>query len=262
MSCEDPPFVECPTWDTLGDADIRAWAQDYAGRALWRLSGRRFGLCEITVRPCSAGCDRSTWALAQAGSFSGPGQWPGPVLVAGVWHNSCGCARSDDCSCSQLSQVWLRPPVHDVTEVLVDGVVQAGSSWSLQRTPVSSFLVRLTGDAWPGCQNLTLPDSDEGTFAVTYRRGTPWPAEAGRIIGRYACELARGAAGLDCELPSRVTSVVREGVTLDLESPDDLTVNGKTGLADVDSWVGQVNPGALRDRPWVYSPDLPQYRRV
>lgn len=262
MSCEDPPFVEaCPEWDDL-DPDIQAWAQARAGAAVWRLSGRRFGLCEITVRPCSAGCDQSTWALGQAGALSGTDLWSGPSLVAGRWINSCGCARADDCSCSQLSQVWLRPPVAGVVEVLVDGVVQDAATWSFQRTPYTGYLVRLTGDPWPGCQDLTLPPEEEGTFAVTYNQGNPWPADAGRVIGAYACELGKAAAGLDCELPNRVTSIVREGVTLDLSSPEDLTSRGKTGVAVVDDWLGEVNPRALRQRSWVFSPDLPSHRRA
>ena len=122
---------------------------------------------------------------------------------------------------------------------------------------------------WPKCQELSKPLGQPGTFGVTYLRGVPVP-EAGRwAAGMLACELVKACLPElgECRLPDNVTSVVREGVTLELApfiigGADGQIQFGRTGIPEVDLWLIAVNPHKIRTRSRAYSPDRPNPRRT
>ena len=60
----------------------------------------------------------------------------------------------------------------------------------------------------------------------------------------------------DCDLPERVTSITREGVTMALIDPQEFIQEGRTGLYTVDLWLNAVNPNRLLKRATVWSPDM------
>ncbi|GAA3172731.1 hypothetical protein GCM10020001_119020 [Nonomuraea salmonea] len=66
----------CKAWDAASD-DVREWAAALATELLWRLTGKRFGLCEITLRPCRAPCPDSGGAARLAGP-----PWRGVLAAA------------------------------------------------------------------------------------------------------------------------------------------------------------------------------------
>lgn len=87
-----------------------------ATEIIWRLSGKQFGACPVTVRPCRQACtDTPTW-----GYWSG-NQWM-PVLDNGSWFNTkCGKCGPSGCSCSELCEIDLPGPVAEVLSVTLDG---------------------------------------------------------------------------------------------------------------------------------------------
>lgn len=117
MSC-------CPDWDTLPDP-IKEHSSRLATEHIWMLSGRQFGMCTITVRPCRQKCRRNT-------AFYGYGPGWTPVLDGGKWINiACGQCAADDCSCTRLCSVILDPnvgPVQSIQKVVVDGVPLAADA--------------------------------------------------------------------------------------------------------------------------------------
>lgn len=65
-----------------------------------------------------------------------------------------------------------------------------------------------------------------------------------------------------CELPDRVTTISREGMSVTLLDPQDFLDNGRTGIYIVDLFLKTVNPGKARKPARVFSPDLPRaFRR-
>ena len=77
-----------------------------------------------------------------------------------------------------------------------------------------------------------------------------------------AYELLRAFRGDSCGLPDRVTSQVRQGVTMEMIEPSTFVKDGLTGLALCDRLIGSVNPGRLSTPSRVISPDRKGWRRV
>lgn len=124
------------------------------------------------------------------------------------------------------------------------------------------------GACWPKCQDLSRPDTEDNTFSVTYKRGVPVPHAGRWAAGLLACELVKACspdAG-ECQLPDNVTTIVREGVTMELApfiigGADGKIQFGRTGVPEVDLWLIAVNPHKIRSRSRAYSPDRPNPRR-
>lgn len=166
----------------------------------------------------------------------------------------------------------VRMVVHYVSGpgIVVDGngefLAPAGSS-----TVEVCFERRTFGgdvDCWPTCQEMSLPATQAGTFEVTYLRGKPVPEYGLWAAGLLACELIKACApaGDDCgcKLPTNVQSVVREGVSIDMEAfvlgaGGDA---GRTGIPEVDLWLKMVNPYNSPTRSRAYSPDRRPPRRT
>jgi hypothetical protein len=223
----------CEHLDSLaasGRAAFEQMAVDY----LWNWTGRKFGPCDVLLRPCRTDCaeGRSTYWGASGSRGSSPYGTPWtPVLIRGEWLNiGCG-ACGDDCSCSSVSSLVLPGPVTAVLEVIIDGVVLDPSAY---RVDDYRFLVRQDG-------GICLPAGSEGTWTVRYRRGVPVPGGGQIAAGRLACELARAACGdKTCGLPQRVQTVTRQGVTIAMLDAFDDVDKGHTGIWIIDSWVASV----------------------
>lgn len=221
-------------------------AYDFAVELLSGLSQGAYGLCELVVRPCGVGC-----ALSAGFRFL-PGGWFGPSLISGQVYNGCGCTSS--CGCSVASEVLLAGPVYDIVQVRIDGVVVDPDTY---RVDDGFRLVRLDGLVWPMTQDLNASAGLPGTFEVTYRRGQPLSAGGRRALSALMVELFKAGCGdQTCRLPSRVTNIVREGVTYSmLDDPSALLNAGRLGIPEVDMWLALVNPNGARTRMRVFSPD-------
>lgn len=246
----------CDDWDTFS-SELQTAAAEYGALVLWAATGRRFGLCERTVRPCGR---TNMLTAAPYGYYYSGGTWL-PYIFSGVWRNCAGCDMSFGCcSCEPRCQVWLPPPVYSIaaTGITVGSDIIPIDSW---RVDNAQWLVRTDGDCWPECQDFNS-DSGDSFFEVTYNKGQPVPNVILRAAGEVACEYAKACTGAPCRLPQRVTSISRQGVSVSLTDVDVLLRNGLTGIPTVDQVIRQFNPYGLTSKMRIDSPDWPPINRT
>lgn len=201
-----------------------------ASNILFNFTGRQWpGSCRETVRPCGGG-------------------------TAG-W---CGCSPGRTCGCKRVSELRLGgSPITMVEEVKIDGAVLDPNRY---RVDDHGYLVYVPADddtrqGWPCCQDMRKPDTDDDTWSVTYRYGTGPDAGGTMAAAALAKELALACMpGQPCRLPKRVTSITRQGVSLAVIDPLDLFEKGRTGLAEVDLWLGSIKAGRKTRRASVHVP--------
>lgn len=242
----------CTEWDEFS-TELQDAAMEYGALTVWAATGRRFGLCERTVRPC--GGDRSPLNSAPWGYYWSAGTWL-PYIFNGTWRNCAGCAMSFGCcTCEPRCQVYLPGPVYSIpaTGITVGSEIIPIDSW---RVDNAQWLVRTDGECWPECQDYNT-DSGETFFQVTYFKGEAVPGVLLRAAGELACEWARGCVGGDCRLPQRVTSISRQGVSVSLQDIDVLLRDGLTGIPTVDQVILKFNPYRLPSKMTISSPDWP-----
>lgn len=211
-----------------------------ASALLYELSGRLFsGQCEKTVRPhCQEGCWCGSQILSRGHIISnGNGACSGPV--------SCNPSRI------KLSGY----PVVAITEVKIDGSVVASSEYGLWK---KRYLVRKNNTRWPFSQNLTLDDTEDSTFSVTYIYGRNPPSLAQSAAAQLACELYKECTTGNCALPKGTTRISRQGIVIERLA---FTTWGfaegvwRTGMPMVDAFLGAYNPSNIPRRPSVWSPN-------
>lgn len=252
--CSWPIIYTC---DTSDDSDVVEWSEMMAIEILWAASGRQFGLCTKTYRPCTVGCEGdpqiNEWDLIGVKPMV---TWD--PLRGGVFAMiSCGCF-GNTCSCTRLEQfeLWDRH-VRSIVEVTIDGEVLDADAYRLSK----NRLIRIDGESWPLCQDWTVDGDQVGGWTVKYVYGRPTPY-GGRVSGGIlASELAKAVCGDEtCQLPRRVQTVTRAGVTVGFVDPMQFLGEGKTGLYEVDLWLQSVNPHRAARPARVYRVDDP--RRV
>lgn len=243
MSCDWPVDRTCladlpAEGDDGYDAALakRSRAEDTATLVLWALTGRRFGICDYTVRPCPTFNPVNRY---------GP-SWSTRLLWwdGGNWNTtSCGCTAS--CVANGPGMVHLPGPVVSVSKVQV-GVMVLGTD---EYTVEGNVLYRTNGLPWPS-QNLGHPLGAFDTWSVDYQRGEPVPAGGDMMAGALAKEFMAACDGGTCRLPKTVVSLTRQGVTHQFD-PTKIIAAGFTGLPEVDQWVQAVNPHRLMQAPVV-----------
>lgn len=249
--------------------ELAALASDIATMTLWALTGRRFGCCPITVRPCKpqGACgdtvplpeliyyfDRAGRGLDNLGVTFGFV----PLLEDGaVFNIACGCKGR--CTCKADCEVFLPGPVCSVTEVVIEGVTINPANYKMYD---GNKLVFLAGQACPPCQDYNQPLGQPGTWSVAYNIGKPLPPGAELMAGLYACEIARALSqDASCKLPGRVRHVARQGIDIEEFDPFTIIDAGLIGLPVVDNWIRTLNPARLAQPSRVWSPDIPIVRR-
>lgn len=254
--------------DDARDADLATRMARVASELLYQWTGRRFsGTCDATVRPCRSSGPGMP-ALLASGSFLGSSSylapWGGGYPSFSGWFGGpsggCSCANTDDCGCGSLSRVTLGGyPVTSVTEVKIDGAVLDASAYHVEDY---RSIVRDDGGLWPCCQHLNLADTEPGTWSVAFEYGMA-PPEGGVLAAEVlACELYRGCKGGECAIPERTINLVRQGVTMQLISPQDIGMDPKTGDVRTGLFAVQLFLSAYgtkrRRRPGtIASPDIP-----
>jgi hypothetical protein len=261
MDCEQcgscvpysPEMSCCDNWGDLDD-DLLCRAIDLAWMTLRSLSGGLVGNCPVLVRPClSAPCSACSGVMLQ------------PRLVKtgdceSCWTNAPACG-GDGCSCGTLSEIVLPGQVADIWQVRIDGVALPVTAY---RVDNGNRLVRTDGQSWPSCQYMDRDVTSQdpavalGTMGVWYVPGVR-PSAAGLwAAGVLTCEFAKACSGGKCRLPSAVTSIARQGVTMEFSTG--MFPDGMTGIREVDAYLTSINPYAHRTPPKVWSPDMPAHR--
>lgn len=228
-------------------------AAEVASELLYELSGRLYaGECgPRTVRPACDDCNCGYQILSR-GYVIGPWDYGYPLMLC----DSCMIACSP-------SMVKLAGTVREIESVKIDGDTLATSEYTVLN---KRYLVRLDNGHWPWTQNLTLPDTDDHTFSITYTYGVD-PPELGRMAAaQLGCEIYRscgtGGGNGECALPLGTTRLVRQGVTIDKLSFISWAFRDRkwqTGLPLVDAFLAGSNPSGIKRRPTLWAPGKRQY---
>lgn len=235
-------------------------AIDAASELMYASTGRQFGLCTVKIRPCKTQCgpcdlpffDNFGWGM---NSFP----WY-PSFNNGVWTNINPCAcEGNSCGCSPLSEVGLPYPSNCVNQVKVDGVILDPSEY---RVDDFRTLVRLNGAEWPSCQDMALDDTKVGTFSITVTYGRLVPNLVQLATAELACQLLKACVGASCQLPQRISSMTRQGITVGFLDTMQFLDKGRTGIYLVDLAINTFNPRRLQKNASVYSVDQAKRRRT
>lgn len=226
-----------------------------ASDLLFELSGRLFpGECEKTVRPACDECACGYQVLSR-GHIIGP--WDYGHAYSGL----CGLCLT---SCSPSRVKLSGYPVTAITEIKIDGDILASTNYRLWK---SRYVTRLDDGRWPMRQNLTQPDTADGTFSISYTYGASPPAAGVSAAAQLACELYKacddatsGSTGV-CALPTGVTRITRQGVTIEKQAFTSWAFSGTwtTGMALVDGFLNTYNRAGLMRRPTFWAPGRHQY---
>lgn len=227
-----------------------------ASELVWAKTGRQFGVCEVTIRPCRKGCGPCDDLFFDFGAFIygwgpiGPA-WL-PWLDGGIWTNIPPCGCPDECFCSRAEQIPLPYPVCEIIEVQIDGDIVPATGY---RVDDFQNLVRTDGGKWPRCQS-PADLGEENTFGVTLTYGRPVPELVKLATAELACQFIKLCANQPCQLPQRVSSISRQGVTIGYIDPQEFWRDKRTGIYLVDLAVDTFNPHKLTRKPTIYSPDV------
>ena len=245
LTCVDIPINEASVAITGDMLEI-------ATEILWAKSGRQFGECTTTLRPCREDCWGGSWPFYDRWNEWGR-SWPYPYNWNGQWFNlGCGgCPGS--CSCTVLESVKLPFPATSIVEVKVDGTPLVSGSYLVYDYET---LLRVDGGTWPLCNDLNKTDDQVGTWSVTVTTGTEVPALGRLAVGELFAELTLACIGDDaCKLPSPVQQLVRQGVSLTFLDPNEMWADGKIGLFNSDLFISTFNPAGIQDRARAYDVD-------
>lgn len=222
---------DCCNFGDVVPADVVAEltsAMVAASEFLYFASGKQFaGSCERTVRACEDCTACSCCQVLSRGYVVWPWNWD--------W---------SDCNCHRDSRLKLAGYATEIVEVTIDGVVIATDEYELRD---NRWLVRLDCSDWP-CQTL-----------VTYVYGKTPPESGRRAALKLACEVFKscpgpGASIGDCELPTGVTRITRQGVTIERAFLQrDAQGVWRTGMAAVDFFLNSVNPDGIPRRATFWS---------
>jgi hypothetical protein len=230
-------------WQAM-DLDIQERALGYASATLERLTGRRVGNCPIKVRP-----------VPQRASCFVPGEysaWLSPGMdTSGNWVNNCSYLSGYP---GGPSTVELPFPIGRVDEVKINGSALAPADYWVQ----SNRWLRLAATIpVPLLQDLSKPDTEPGTFSVTYLNAWPVDALGANAAAVLAMEFAKACTGKGkCALPTGVTQIVRQGISMNIVSG--AFPNGETGIRVVDTYIALWNPKHLTQGATVWTPDQAQ----
>jgi hypothetical protein len=247
--------ADCCNVETTSGALFDVVAQQ-ASDLLFEISGRLYaGECgPRTVRPACDSCVCGYQVLSR-GHIVGPWDFGYPLSLC----DSCLVA----CEPSLVKLAGV--PVREITEVLVDGAILAASEY---RVFQDRYLQRLNNGRWPRRQNLTLADTEDGTWSISYTFGADPPALGVSAAAQIACEMFKScdnATSGACALPTGVTRITRQGLTIDrlaFTSWGFREGRWATGLALVDAFLATVNPAGLQRRPVFWSPGKRQYSQA
>jgi len=170
-----------------------------------------------------------------------------------------------------LRDILVNPVLINTAQLVGGFPDEPGSRFRLKGRPIQSITAvkYLDGTVIPATAYYVTDHTTinfkhlltQGVF-ITYVYGAQ-PPTAGRMAARtLAIQFAMLWSGDDdCELPARVTSVSRQGVSFTILDNQDFIAELRTGVYAVDLFLKTVNPDKARTRSRIFSPDLPRGRR-
>ncbi len=241
-------------------AAICAQAASAASDVLYELSGKMFpGICgPVTVRPVSRPTDVDTRSWGATLSTVG---WVASQGFASAYGSFNPNVLAHFGS-MEPPTIDLPYPVREITLIKIDGEVIPADEYelrdfrSLVRIRPSASTVPVARWGWPTSQIMDLPDTEPGTFSVTYTFGNDAPQMGLLAAKKLAESLVLPQLGDDTHYPKRITQMARQGVTAQVRDVTDLLNKGLSGIYEVDLFVTTYNPHKLQRQSAVWSPDL------
>lgn len=214
LYCPSAPAVddsESPAEGTITTEQAEAVVAA-ATAAVWEATGRRYGICTRTARPCS---HRGRCAGA-CGAFC------------------CSSTHYDRLDLDPLG----RAPVRAVRLVTESGDVLTEQDFALVD---ARWLLRTpTGTRWPTRTDIAGSPPD---IEITWEYGTAPSADLlTNGVVPLACELAKKAAGLQCSIPDNVITVSREGAQFVMTDLTALVTDGHIGPPSVIAAIRRAHP--------------------
>lgn len=188
-----------------------------ASSIMARLSGYTIGLCDAEIRPLHLCRQCRTWC--------------------------CGGADAIYLTAPFAMPVW------DVLRVRLGADEYAENTWRFDRD--EKMLYRVPPDRWPTRDEKWSHAGEGEAFVVDVEIGTPPDAWAMDVVARLTKELYLSCTGSKCRLPSNVTTVTSQGITVRLRDDE---IN--TFIPELGAWVHAVNPHHARLPAAVFSPDI------
>jgi hypothetical protein len=165
--------------------------------------------------------------------------------------------------------IELPYPVTEVIQVKIDGEVIPADEYELRdfktlvRIRPSGSTIPVARFGWPTSQIMDLPDTEPGTFSITYMYGIGPPAMGQIAALKLAEYLIMPLLGDTLHYPQRVTSMARQGVTAMITDVLDLVRQTKgVGIWEVEVFINAYNPNRNQRQAAVWSPDLGRNRRT
>ena len=229
---------------------------------LWRRLVATRGLLNVVSAP----------HLSEASTSVATPAWPGGMITAGqaaTAYGQPGGGAVNHFGTSKPSEVELGAyPVIEVESVKIDGVLIPPNEYQLQdrrtlvrmRPSISATPTERYG--WPVNQLLDLPDTETGTFSVTYWYGVAPPQLGVNAAKTLAVQLTLNAINASNSLPQRVTSISRQGVSVAVVDVMDFLKDGLTGIYNCDLFIRWANPTGRRLPALAWSPDVGRPRRM
>lgn len=222
LSCPwevDPTACNLSEIDPQDEIFIKAVAT--ASSMMSRMSGYTVGICETEIRPlgqcrkCRSRCGGGADGIYLVGPFS-----------INVW---------------DVSRVRLGPDEYP------------SNTWRFDRE--SRILFHVPPGKWPN-RDEKWSNAGEGEAFVVYAMiGVPPDEWALDVVARLSKELYLSCTGGKCRLPSNVTTVTSQGITVRLRDDE---VN--TFIPELGAWVNAVNPYGARLPGAVFSPEVSHSR--
>lgn len=222
-------------------------AAQVASNLLWAMSGRKYtGETVVTER----------YTCTLRNNRMGPSdRTNSPVLFGGDVYN---IPSGDYDEYSELTADGMSPESRirlrgrPVTRIISirnrNGVILDPSSYYL--VDHSTIQIK-AGTAWTPCN-----------VEITYAYGVAVPVAGKMAARKLAIEFARLWSGDEmCELPQRVTSVSRQGVSYTILDNQEFIDELRTGLYEIDLFLKVVNPDNARRKSKVFSVDTPRARK-
>jgi hypothetical protein len=222
-------------------------AAQVASNLLWAMSGRKYtGETIVTER----------YTCTLRNNRMGPSdRTNSPVLFGGDVYNipsgdydEYSELTSDGLSPESRVKLRGRPVTRIITIRNRNGLILDPSTYYL--VDHSTIHIK-AGTPWTPCN-----------VEITYAYGITVPTAGKMAARKLAIEFARLWAGDEmCELPQRVTSVSRQGVSYTILDNQEFIDELRTGLYEIDLFLKVVNPDNARRKSKVFSVDQPRARK-
>ena len=239
-------WINVEELDSYADHEYAYDAVKVASQLLWSMSGRKYG--GITTVSEKYVCASRAYRLgASARNYT-------PELVGGDMYNipfdefdDYAELTTDGMSPSTRLRLRGRPVIKiDSVRDRTGKIVDPSNYYLVDH----STLQARSGTAWAPCN-----------IEVTYTYGSPPPASGKAAARVLATEFIKLWNGDDCDLPQRITSVSRQGISYTILDNQDFIADMRTGLYIVDLFLKSANPDKARAKARVFSPDVPRARR-